>query len=392
MSLTILSDSNVRGILTRLTPNDVSSLFSVFSEALHSYSIGQERQYQCHRQGITRPEGPTVLFMPATLSNAYSVKVVGVPAAQPKATSGGQAGQAKPIQGAIMICDEDGKAVGLINAAETTAFRTSLGSILMYQYRERTANIVVFGAGKQALWHLRLALVLRSSDIRRITVVNRSVQRAEELIERLREMDKEAGVDTTSKVALSVLEATSEQEGNETQLRRLVEEGDVIFCTTPSTQPLFPADWLTTGKGREKTRFISAIGSYKLDMQEIDPEFLRAIATSSDAPLPGLYNHSREVATDGGIIIVDSREACAVEAGEVVKAQIREENLLEIGELVNLRKGSTSQKEKDTLNTWLKSGLVVYKSVGIGIMDLSIGQALLELANVQSVGTRVDSF
>jgi ornithine cyclodeaminase/alanine dehydrogenase-like protein (mu-crystallin family) len=327
-----------------------------------------------------------MLFMPATLSGGSSVKVVGVPPPQPAGA------QAKPIVGATMIFDDDGRATGVLNAAETTAFRTALGSILLYQHRERTESILVFGAGKQALWHLRLALVLRSSDIRRVTIVNRSEQRSLDLIDSLRTMDKEAGISTTANVTFSTLSGTpSSSTEYESRLRGLVEDADVIFCTTPSTEPVFPSAYLTSEVGRQKTRFISAIGSYKLDMQEIDPVFLRTIATRGDSSLPGLYHPKHENVENGGVIAVDSREACAIEAGELVKASISEENIVEVGELAHIRE-TGDQKEKDRLAGWLKLGLVVYKSVGMGIMDISISRALLELAPSHGVGARIDNF
>ncbi|KAH8880834.1 shikimate 5-dehydrogenase [Thozetella sp. PMI_491] len=386
MSLTVLRDADVRNILTKLSPPDISSLFSALESAFQSYSLGDEGKYQCHRQGITRPGGPTMLFMPATLSGGSSVKVVGVPPPQAPGS------QAKAIVGATMIFDADGRATGVLNAAETTAFRTALGSILLYQHRERTESIVVFGAGKQALWHLRLALVLRSSDIRKVTIVNRSEQRSHDLIDSLRSMDKEAGISTTAKVTFSTLCGTlgssTEYEG---RLRDLIEDSDIIFCTTPSTEPVFPSAYLTSEVGRQKTRFISAIGSYKLDMQEIDPVFLRTVTTGGNFPLPGLYHPKHENAEKGGAIVVDSREACAIEAGELVKADISMENVLEVGELAHIRE-TGEQNEKDRLAGWLKSGMVVYKSVGMGIMDISISRAILKLASSRGVGERIDNF
>ncbi|KAK9774294.1 putative Quinate/shikimate 5-dehydrogenase/glutamyl-tRNA reductase domain-containing protein [Seiridium cardinale] len=388
MSLTVLTDGDVKKLLVKLTSEEISSLFSALGSGFVGYSIGQENQYQCHRQGVTRPGGPTMLFMPATLPRGSSVKVVGVP--PPRTESSGP--QSKPIVGAIMICDNDGRAVGLINAAETTAFRTSLGSILLYQFRERTEHIVVFGAGKQALWHLRLALVLKSTDIRTVTIVNRSIQRSQGLIDRLREMDGEGGSTTTANIAFSLVDASTDSTpGYQDRLRDLVQQADTIFCTTPSTSPLFPAEWLTSAEGRQKTRFISAIGSYKLDMQEIDPTLLRAVTTDPESNFPGLYRPKEKPSENGGILVVDSREACALEAGELVKAEIKEEDLVEVGELLQIQEHGGSE-EKKQLAAWLKNGSVIYKSVGIGLMDLAIGGALLELAASGGVGVKVDDF
>ena len=381
MALRILSDAQVKSLLVKTGAEDMPRFFKALGSAFKDYSIGNERKFQCHRQSVARPDGPTMLFMPSTLPDSSSVKVVGVP--PPHASS-------KPISGVIVVCDEDGKAIGVINAAEITAFRTSLGSIMPYRYRRNTEHIVVFGAGKQALWHLRLALVLRGADIRTVTIVNRSSPRAEALIKRLREMDAEAGSQTTASVDFSII---TDDEKDKNRLKPAVQQADIIFCTTPSTEPVFPAEWLTSGEGPQKNRFISAIGSYKLDMQEIDPELLRAIYTGNNKTLASAAYHpdKSEVSAGRGVILLDSREACAVEAGEVVKAEVPESHQLELGEVVHTQE-TGEPAAKEALETWLQEGLVIYKSVGMGIMDLSVSKALLELASSAGIGSKVDEF
>lgn len=392
MALSILSDPDVKRLLAKLEPSDVSSFCSALDKhAFQAVSIGDEGRYQCHRQVVSRPGASSMLFMPATLPEASSVKVVGVPPPRDPSSSNAQP---KPLVGAIMVFDADGRATGLVNAAEITAFRTSLGSILLYRHRAQTRRVVVFGAGKQALWHLRLALVLRGADIESVTVVNRSRRRAQELVDRLRQMDREGYATQSGHVRFSILEtgaAAPEAELPPDGLRDAVVDADVIFCTTPSTAPLFPADWLVSERGRGKTRFISAIGSYKLDMQEIDPALLRTV-TSRDSPFSGAsYHPTNETAGDGGIIVVDTREGCALEAGELVKAGIEEEHIVEVGELTHVLE-SGERAQQDRLAEWLREGLVIYKSVGMGIMDLVIAGELLQQAASRGIGTSLDEF
>lgn len=387
MALSILSDSDVKSLLAKLQPSDVSSFCSALTKrAFQAVSIGEEGRYQCHRQVVSRPGASSMLFMPATLPEASSIKVVGVPPPHDPSSNT----QPKPLVGAIMVFDADGRATGLVNAAEITAFRTSLGSILLYRYRARTRQIVVFGAGKQALCHLRLALVLRGADIENVTIVNRSKRRAQDLVDRLGQMDQEGYATQTAHVKFSILEMAPDAK-NDQRLHDVVVNADVIFCTTPSTSPLFPAEWLTSEQGQSKTRFISAIGSYKLDMQEIDPAFLRTV-TSKDSPFLGAsYHPKNETAGNGGVIVVDTREGCALEAGELVKAEIEEEHIVEVGELTHaLESGEEGQQNR--LKDWLQYGLVVYKSVGMGIMDLVIAGELLQQATSRGIGTSLDEF
>ncbi|KAF6822560.1 proline utilization protein [Colletotrichum plurivorum] len=374
MAFTVLSDADVEQLFQGFGPADVSHMCDVLTDAFVSYSIGPEAQYQPHRAAVVRPSGHTGLFMPATMDGGMSVKIVGLPPPDDTTASG--------LRCVLTVCDGTGRAVGVVNAEELTAFRTSLGSILLYRYRKQTANVVVFGAGKQALWHLRLALVLRGSDVKNITIVNRSAARAERLIARLREMATASGEGDCSGVTFSIIEAAPGSAGDkEDALRSAVEDSDVVFCTTPSTERLFPSSWLTSDRATEKTRYVAAIGSYKLNMKEIDPDYLRAVV---DTPL-GAH------AGRDGVVFVDSREACFLEAGELVEAGIPAEKIAEVGEVADKLRGADGEEARGVRGQ-LEEGLVVYKSVGIGIMDLALGKAILELAGKHNVGTTIQNF
>jgi len=236
--------------------------------------------------------------------------------------------------------------------------------MLLYRYRKKTENIVVFGAGKQAEWHIRLAILLKGDDIRKITVVNRSSARAKELLDSLAQ----------SKVGEHIKMGFFDEK--EDALESLITEADVMFCTTPSTSPLFPASYLTSDAGLAKSRYIAAIGSYRLDMQEIDPELLKNLSNPSGSFASHVYQ---------ALITVDSIKGCMDEAGELVAAGLESEQMLEVGKVDGLTKDDGVQK-------WLEEGFVVYKSVGVGIMDIAIGKALMELAAEKGVGVHLDSF
>ena len=362
MTFTILSDNDVKAILSSLSREDVSKVADDFIQSLVQYSCHNEAQYQPERAVIKRGDHSS-LFMPATTPAHIGVKIVGISPAKPPSPDE----KPKPgLQATLTVCDAGGKAVGVLNAAEITAFRTALGSILLYRLRKRTENIVVFGAGAQARWHIRLALILRGDEIKKITIINRGKARTDELVAGL----KETGV--PSHVALEVKQ-------EEQSLEDLLVEADVIFCGVPSTTPLFPAGYLTSEKARQKTRYISAIGSYRLDMQEIDPELLKIIADPQGLFKDQVYQ---------GKVAVDSAEGCLVESGELDRAEIRKDGMLEVGKIQELRESGSS----DGLKEWLEDGFVVYKSVGVGIMDIAIGSKLLDLAKEKGRGVHLDDF
>lgn len=57
--------------------------------------------------------------------------------------------------------------------------------------------------------------------------------------------------------------------------------------------------------------------------------------------------------------------------------------------------GSSSEQERkkeDGLARWLRDGTVVFKSVGLGLMDLVVGMHLVKMAQKKNVGTQVEGF
>ncbi|OAA33290.1 ornithine cyclodeaminase [Moelleriella libera RCEF 2490] len=365
MPLTVLSDDDVKTLLQSLTSSEVSDLALALGDALARMSCGSEGDYQPQRSVVKRPGGQVTLFMPATSEQSVGVKIVGIkPTADKPTTAGGDSKPQPALQSVLTICDSLGRAVGILNAAALTAFRTALGSMLLYRSRQATRHIVVFGAGKQALWHLRLALVLRGEDIQKLTIVNRSKQRSLELIESVQRLGCPPHIS---------MEALDRESIPESALEDTVVSADVIFCTTPSTRPLFPASFLTSGRARSKSRYISAIGSYRLDMAEIDPELLKAVVDPSGIFASQVWQ---------GRVAVDSSDGCLHEAGELVTAGLTRVQMLEVGQIYD----DDDDDNLPGLRDWLRSGFVIYKSVGVGTMDIAIAEYLINLARSRSVG------
>ena len=47
---------------------------------------------------------------------------------------------------------------------------------------------------------------------------------------------------------------------------------------------------------------------------------------------------------------------------------------------------------EEGLKKWLEKGNVVYKSVGLGLMDLITGKDMIDIAREKGVGTFIDDF
>ncbi len=65
---------------------------------------------------------------------------------------------------------------------------------------------------------------------------------------------------------------------------------------------------------------------------------------------------------------------------------------------ISSQSGASSKKKKqqtekeDQMSRWLSSGNVIYKSVGMGLMDLVVGSEIVKLARRRNIGTTVRGF
>ncbi|KAH0839279.1 hypothetical protein AYO21_09309 [Fonsecaea monophora] len=330
----ILKERDVHSLLSNISVPECHRLLSDFHNILRAYSSTKNVSpseriiHQPERESIVTKTGNTSLFMPSSITTSTGIKTVTI--------------SPKGLKGCINVFTPDGELLGVLNAEEVTAFRTSLAVMIPYiRWPNSKRNIVIFGAGRQAEWHLKLALLL--SDVKHVTVVNRSSpRRMEQLFADL----KQQHADLVCRMLLKTAEDF------DAQLRECLVASDIICCCTPSTTPHFPFSYLD-----KKARFISLIGSYKPSMHEVDSETLLS----------------------GGHIYVDTKEGCLVEAGELITANVQENQLIEIGEL----------QDSNSLDI---QGNVIFKCVGLGIMDLVMAGSLLGMAKEKGMGLVVDDF
>ncbi|KAF1812175.1 NAD(P)-binding protein [Eremomyces bilateralis CBS 781.70] len=408
-TLTILSDQDVRKLLHDLTREDVMHMQMALADALHYYSTSTEElengcsaTLQPHRTVVERKDGTTTLFMPASSNEGMGMKVVTtVPSSISTQDLNSPAPTTAP-RGTLTLLDSSGSPTALLNATELTAFRTALASTLLLQKRANVHDVTIFGAGKQAYWHARLALLLRGSDIHHLNIVNRSFDRAAGL---LRDLFKADPAVPLWQPKLSVLTPSHGEYAH--LLKTTVRGSSVIFTTTPSTAPVFPAELLTASEGRKKGRYIAAVGSYKPEMIEVPPEVVQA-AVSPPRQARHFHYHRHATPEPGGAVVVDTLAGCMREAGEIIQAGVTEEEVVEIGELIMLKhdaerrgreergggggRGGSQAGDDGGLNEWLAKGNVVYKSVGLGLMDVVVGGELVKLANARGIGTKVENF
>jgi ornithine cyclodeaminase/alanine dehydrogenase-like protein (mu-crystallin family) len=311
------------------------------------------------------------------------------------------------IRGSLTLMDALGNTTGLVNAEDVTAFRTALASTMLLKKRQSVHDLTVFGAGRQAYWHIRLALLLRGPEIHHLNIITRNFESARRCIMRLYnplpddpDYVNTIGEKYNSNTKKNILTPMH------TEYERLVKEyirsSNVIFCCTPSTSPLFPAGYLTNPEGRKKGRYIACIGSFKPHMIELHPDVLRyAVAPHHE------HRHLHKRQKEGGAVIVDTVSGCLKEAGEILQAKLLPDQVVELGELFMLKReamrkmaekgehvpeGGCFFQDDSGLKEWLTRGNVIYKSVGLGLMDVIVGHGLVEMANERGVGTVIRDF
>lgn len=344
----VLTEKDVYSLLSNLDRPSALRLLSKLHAILRQHTAEQQSSptqkqnekliHQPPRQTITTKNGDTSLFMPSSTTTTTAIKTVTV------SRSG--------INGAVSVFAPDGELRGVLNACEITAFRTALAvMVALVRFRHPVKNIVVFGAGRQAEWHILLSLILLDGRAESITVVNRAPrQRMDELLAAVAEKYPGVRPRTLLKTA----------DDYDARLREALASADALFCCTPSTAPHFPYSYLQQeekGAAPGKPRFISLIGSYKPDMQEIDAETLLS----------------------GGKVYADTREGCLSEAGELIMAGVGADQLVELGEL-------------EPEGRHAGEGNMVVKSVGLGIMDLAMAEELLDMGRERGLGVSVSDF
>lgn len=376
-NLIVLGDSDVHNLLIQLSRDEIIAFQDHLGEALYSVSsAGGEKNYQPTPGVINRPNGQKVLFRPFTSPDAVGTKIIVDPAPVEDADGVARRG---PLHGALVICDAAGIPRGLVNAEEVTGYRTSLSALIPFMWRRCVENVVVFGAGKQALWHLRLALGLRGSELKKITAVNRSEPKARAMLDKVRGENRvywKSEADMSTSLDLSP--------NSRELVEKVLATADVVFCTVPSTSVLFTLEAVLGRGKRERNPLISAIGSWQPQMIELDPAILRHAVDPTGNP-DGLR----------GAVVVDDLEEVVHNSGELIQSGLKGEDVIEVGELKNWlqnRPASEASFKPGFEERTLQDGLLVYKSVGVGVTDLVSGSKILELAKKKDLGTTIADF
>ena len=134
-----------------------------------------------------------------------------------------------------------------------------------------------------------------------------------------------------------------------------VDGADVIVVVTVATEPVFDAGRVKQGA------VVSGVGSYTAEMNEIDPE---------------LFGRADK-------IYFDSKDACIAESADIqipLRGGIITESEL-TGDIGEYALGDIVGREND-------DEIIIFKNVGLGILDLVIAKLIYDKADGKNVGLR----
>jgi ornithine cyclodeaminase len=153
----------------------------------------------------------------------------------------------------LLVDPPTGQVEAMVSATYLTAARTAAGSALSAQWIQNfrgnsipsNQHLVIFGAGLQAECHLE-ALTCVIPNISSITIINRRVERAENLAQKQKIL--------TKVVCLQ----------DHDQVSQACRDADWIVACTNTPTPLWDGSWLKSGC------HVMGVGSYTPDSQEVD--------------------------------------------------------------------------------------------------------------------------
>jgi len=221
----------------------------------------------------------------------------------------------------IALDPQTGIPKALIEGESLTAIRTGASGGLSAEIlaRRDAKTVALFGAGVQARAQLEGLMAVRT--IEQVNLIDLSRSASEKLAKEVSAWVK------APRIRLDLSPA------------RAVRDADVVITATTSMTPVFNGEDLKPGT------HITGVGSFTSQMQEVDETTVRRAR-----------------------IVVDSREACLSEAGDIIISNATID--AELGEIINGTKpGRRSDHE-----------ITFFKTVGVAAEDASAASAILREA------------
>lgn len=296
---------------------DFPALIAALKDAFRAdFNVPLRHHHAIEREGETA----TLLLMPAWTSGGpasfLGTKIVTV-------FPGNISRGAPSVSGIyLLLSGETGTPLMAFDGRALTLWRTAAASALAATYlaREDASHLLLVGAGALAPYLVRAHAGVR--PIRKISIWNRTLARAEALAVTLR----------AEKFNVSVVQ----------KLEDAASKADIVSCATLSNEPLVRGAWLKAGA------HLDLVGGFKPTMRETDDDAMKRAR-----------------------VYVDTRAGALHEAGDIAdpirRGILREEDIR--GDLFELCRGSATGRA-------LSDEITLFKSVGSAIEDLAAAMLL----------------
>ena len=319
MLIRILSAADVRTALPM--PKAIDAMRHAYGQLSAGKVNAPPRQHLSTDKGVT-------LLMPAHLPerNEFGIKVVSVYDDNPNL------GLPRITATVLVLDPATGLPKAFMDGSSLTAIRTGAGGGVAADLLARSdaKTVGLFGAGVQARAQLRAVMAVR--DIASVNLMSRTKASAQQLATEISAWTDAPEVNLVSNP------------------EQVVEDAEIVICATTSATPLFNGNALRPGT------HITAVGTFVPEKREVDTTTLRR----------------------SNRIVVDSREACLEEAGDLIIPNAAID--AEIGEIVN---GDKQGRQSDDEITF-------FKSVGVAVQDAVAGSVILAAAEAKGLGTLVE--
>jgi alanine dehydrogenase len=286
-----------------------------------AFRAGGEVPVRSHYH-ISDPDGGaggTLLLMPAWQPGRHiGIKAVSV------YPDNAKLGLASVIGAYLLLDARTGVPKAVIDGVALTLRRTGCASALAADYLARSdaQHLLMIGAGSLAPHLIRAHCAVRR--YKRIEIWNRNPARAEEVAEKLGDLN----------ASIAVIE----------DVESAIRAADTISCATLSRQPLIQGEWLKPGT------HVDLVGGFTPEMREADDATIKR-----------------------GALYVDSRAGALKEAGDLtapIKAGLITADDVR-GDLFDLCRNDKPARRDD-------KEITVFKSVGLALEDLAAAELVVE--------------
>jgi ornithine cyclodeaminase/alanine dehydrogenase-like protein (mu-crystallin family) len=240
------------------------------------------------------------------------------------------------VQAVVMVLRPvTGEPLACLNGATVTALRTAagVGAAAEVLARPDASRLGLIGAGVQAREAARMIGAVRA--LSQIQVFSPSVQRSAGLAA---DLQAELGVPAAAAATAAAVAG----------------ESDMVVTATTSREPVVLGSWLAAGVT------VLTVGSYEPGRRELDlAATVRADATFADDPV--------KAASHCGMLVEASERGVPVRAAQ-------------IGEVIAGRRPGRGAA----------GDVVLFHSTGLGVQDASLAWAVVQLAQAQAVGKKVE--